>query len=142
MIAESVRVGVEFHHVAVRIRDVDLRPGRQIARRLEALEAMTAKVLQRLVVAAHANGDVTVSRVDLPRPAQRPRRRVHDQVQLPVAELVPGAAEVERRTRKLPESENAAVELLRARQIRDADADVMEATSIAITMRLIRVQYT
>src|SRR6185369_3672225 len=119
-------VSIEFHDVAVRIRHIDLRPRRQIARRLEAFDAMTAQMLHGLVVAPYTNRQMPVARIDVARTAQCSCRRMHDQMQLSIADLIPGAAEIEWRTRQLAQPQDAAVKRFGAFDIGHSDADVME----------------
>src|SRR5678816_1889754 len=83
-------------------------------------------MLHGVVVAPDTYGEVPVARVDVARAAQRPCRRMHDQMQCPIAHLIPGAAEIEGWTRQLAEPKDAAVKRFRASEIGDADADVMK----------------
>ena len=83
-------------------------------------------MLHGVVVAPDTDGEMAVARVDVARAAQRPGRRMHDQMQLAIADLIPGAAEVEWRTRQLPQAEDTAVKRFRASSVGHADADVMK----------------
>ena len=88
---------------------------------------MCAQMIERLAITANAQREMAVAIVDVARPPHRPRRRMDDQVQLPsFGELVPRAAERERRTRHFGQTEHDAVEVLRALHVGHADGDVMQ----------------
>src|SRR5688500_13757710 len=107
-------VGVQLDDIAVGIRDVDLRPRRQVDRRLEAGHAVRFQVCQRRLVAVHAQGEMAVAPVDGGRAAQRPRVLVLDQMQLlKSANRIPGAAKRHGGARQLDQPEHSAVEPLR-----------------------------
>src|SRR5688572_8347469 len=93
----SSPIDVQLDDVAIGIGDMQLFPRRDVVGALQALDAMRAKMLAGALIVRDAKRHVAVAGVDRPRPPQRQRMLVDDEVQLPsVAQLVPRPAERER----------------------------------------------
>src|SRR5262245_10296431 len=83
-------------------------------------------MLHGVVIATNTDGEVAITRIDVARATQRPGRRSNDQRRTALADLTPAAAEIERRTRQLAQTEDAAVKRFGPSEIGHADADVMK----------------
>src|SRR5438093_5326450 len=125
---------IDLDDVAIRGQHIDPRktglaagilpePPRGI--RGAGIVAQRLEVLQRPAIAANADREVNVVRVDC-LPVTKGRLLADDEVEVPIAERVPRARTIERGTWYLRESEHVTIERLRARKVGDGEAHVMD----------------
>ena len=88
--------------------------------------AMSREMLQRRLEAFHAQREVAVFHAHALTLSER-RMAGGNQVDLTIADTIPGAVEWKRRPRDFFESQDRAVEMLRAGEVADGNGGVMES---------------